>query len=157
MELSLASKVWIYQSNRAFNDTETERLHSILSDFTASWTAHNQALKASYELRNQRFIILIVDETQAGASGCSIDKSVHLMKAIEQEFKVDLFDRFQIAWKEGDAIKVSNRAEFEQLIADKTINKDTIVFNNLVKNLQELNECWETPIQQSWHARVFSL
>ena len=79
------------------------------------------------------------------------------MKAIEQEFKVDLFDRFQIAWKEGDAIKVSNRAEFEQLIADKTINKDTIVFNNLVKNLQELNECWETPIQQSWHARVFSL
>ena len=157
MELSLASKVWIYQSNRVFTDTELERLHDILTGFTSSWTAHNQQLRASYQIRHQRFLILIVDETQAGASGCSIDKSVHIMKAIEQEFHVDLFDRFQIAWKEGDEIKLASRAEFDQLIAQKTVHEDTIVFNNLVKNLQELEAHWETPMKHSWHARVFSL
>jgi len=43
---------------------------------TISWTAHNNQLKAKGEIRYNRFLILIVDESQAGASGCSIDKSV---------------------------------------------------------------------------------
>ncbi|WP_353138291.1 ABC transporter ATPase [Pseudopedobacter sp.] len=155
MELSLESKVWIYQSNRIFTSAELERLNTILADFTTSWTAHNQQLKASYEIKYQRFIVLIVDETLTGASGCSIDKSVHVMKAIEEEFKVNLFDRFQVAWKEGNEIKITGRSEFESLIQEQKVNAETIVFNNLVKNLSELNHAWEVPLKESWHAKVF--
>ena len=155
MELSLESKVWIYQSNRAFTPEELERLNAILADFTASWTAHNQQLKASYEIKYQRFIVLIVDETLTGASGCSIDKSVHIIKAIEEEFNVNLFDRFQIAWKEDNEIKTTGRSEFESLIQQQKVNAETIVFNNLVKNLSEFKNVWEVPLKESWHAKVF--
>ncbi|ADY52837.1 hypothetical protein Pedsa_2288 [Pseudopedobacter saltans DSM 12145] len=155
MELSLDSKVWIYQSDRLFTTAELDRLELLLNDFTKSWTAHNQQLKASYEIKYQRFVILIVDETAATASGCSIDKSVHLMKSIEQEFSVNLFDRFQIAWKDGNDIKIAGRSDFEQLIQNQSINSDTIVFNNLVKSLSDFRTSWEVPIKESWHAKVF--
>lgn len=155
MELSLESKVWIYQSNRIFTPEELERLHLILDDFTRGWTAHNQQLKAKYLIKYNQFIALVVDETASKASGCSIDKSVHLMKSIENEFGVNMFDRFLIAWKEGDNIKTTERADFEELIQKKAVDADTIVFNNLVQNLADFNTSWEVPLKNSWHAKVF--
>src|SRR5690606_32974224 len=111
MIYSPQSKVWIYQSNRLFSNTDLDYLHTVLNTFVQNWSAHNHNLKAGYEIRHQRFIVLIVDETQTGASGCSIDKSVHLMKQIEEHLSIDLFDRFQIAWKEGENIRISNKSE----------------------------------------------
>lgn len=157
MEFNPLSRVWIYQSNRLFKAEELSLLHNKLSAFTQSWTAHNQELKAAYEIRYNCFIILIVDETQASASGCSIDKSTHLMKEIEQELNVNLFDRFQLAWKDSDEIKITDRTHFEKLISEGAINKETIVYNNLVNSLEQLNTAWEIPLKDSWHARVFAV
>src|SRR5690606_2667755 len=151
------SRVWIYQSNRLFTAEELNSLHQKLNAFTGGWTAHNQQLKAGYEIRYNSFIILIVDETQANASGCSIDKSTHLMKEIEQELNVKLFDRFQLAWKDGDEIKITDRDNFEKLINEGKINKETTVFNNMVNSLEQLNTSWEVPLKDSWHARVFTV
>lgn len=157
MIFSPKSKVWIYQSSREFTNQELDFLNEKLNAFTTSWTAHNQQLTAGYELKYGYFIILIVDETAAGASGCSIDKSVHLMKEIEQELDLNLFDRFQIAWKSDGNIRISSRDEFEQLIEQGLINNQTQVFNNLVKDYSEYLISWETPLAKSWHARVFNL
>jgi hypothetical protein len=157
MIYSPQSKVWIYQSNRLFSNTDLDYLHTVLNTFVQNWSAHNHNLKAGYEIRHQRFIVLIVDETQTGASGCSIDKSVHLMKQIEEHLSIDLFDRFQIAWKEGENIRISNKSEFENLLVSETINANTIVFNNLVKSYEEYLNQWETPIIKSWHFKVFAV
>ncbi|MFD1628643.1 ABC transporter ATPase [Pseudopedobacter beijingensis] len=155
MELSQESKVWIYQSDREFTEAELQQLTALLTDFTSSWTAHNQELKASFKIAYNRFIILLVDETLTGASGCSIDKSVRLMKDIEQEFGINLFDRFNIAWKEEDMVKTADRATFENLVKNNSIHAQTTVFNNLVKTLGEFEASWETPLENSWHARFF--
>jgi hypothetical protein len=50
------------------------------SNFCIQWTAHGANLKAYGEVRHHRFIVMIVDETAAGASGCSIDKSIHFIR-----------------------------------------------------------------------------
>ncbi|OAQ40574.1 ABC transporter ATPase [Pedobacter psychrophilus] len=152
-----AARVWIYQSDRVFNTEEIVSLNQILKDFTITWTAHNQQLKADFEIKYNRFIILIVDEQQAGASGCSIDKSVHLMQEIEKQFNVNLFDRFHIAWKENDDVKSGSRDEFEHQIKIGNINQETIVFNNLVSNYDQLYTTWEIPFKNSWHSKVFKL
>lgn len=155
MEFSAASKIWIYQSDRELSETETEKLQALLNQFASSWTAHNQQLKAAAQVMYNRFVVLLVDESQAGASGCSIDKSVHFMKAIEQEFGINLFDRFNTAYVAGDQILSANRAEFERLLKEGKVNNETIVFNNLVANLQDFNTKWRVPLKDSWHARVF--
>lgn len=157
MIFSPQSKVWFYQSDKLFNASDLAYLHDKLSAFTESWSAHNQQLKAGYEIRYDHFIVLIVDETLTGASGCSIDKSVHLMKEIEQQLNINLFDRFQIAWKDGERLTISNKSAFEQLVTTGAVNKDTIVFNNLVTNYQEYQNSWETTMSNSWHARVFDI
>jgi hypothetical protein len=155
MNFSENSKVWIYQSNRELAAAEVDQITKSLHDFTADWTAHNNQLKATAEIRYKRFIILVVDETQAGASGCSIDKSVNLMKALEQEFNINLFDRFNIAYRDGDAIKSVGRFEFEELIKHGKVGAETIVFNNLVPDLKSLDSQWEVPFKSSWHKQVF--
>jgi len=155
MIFSENSRVWVYQSNKELTDTAVLALQVQLDSFTKGWTAHNNQLKAKAEIRYNRFIVLIVDESQAGASGCSIDKSVHFMQQLEQQFGINLFDRFNLAYRNGDKVLSAPRHAFEELLVNKTINTDTIVFNNMVQNLGELQTKWEVPFKDSWHIQLF--
>lgn len=156
MTFSPQSKIWVYQSNRAFTDTEAVSIQQKLNDFTAQWKAHGHQLNAKAEVIYQFFIVFTVDEASAGVTGCSIDASVRIIKEIEQEFGVDLFDRFNMAYRIDNKIIVSNKEDFETLVSIKTVGPDTIVFNNLVQNLEEFQTKWEIPFEQSWHSKVFA-
>ena len=155
MEISKKSRVWIYQSNRPFTSAEEQTIISQLNKFISQWEAHGNKLTAAAEVRYNRFIILMVDEEQAGASGCSIDKSVNLIKQFEQDFEINLFDRFNIAYRNNTEIISCNREEFEKLITEGSVTENTIVFNNLAQTVNELESNWEVPFRNSWHARVF--
>lgn len=155
MQFSENSRVWVYQANRELTAAETAEIQAEMNNFTIGWTAHSSQLKAKAEIRYNRFLILIVDESQAGASGCSIDKSVHFMQYVEQKFGINLFDRFNLAYREGEEVLSLPRQAFEQKIREKQISTDTIVFNNMVQNLNELNNKWEVPFKDSWHIQLF--
>ncbi|MDB5015935.1 MAG: transporter ATPase [Mucilaginibacter sp.] len=155
MQFSENSRVWVYQSDKKLSDTEVQQIQSLLNEFTTGWTAHNNQLKAKAEIRYNRFLILIVDESQAGASGCSIDKSVHFMQQLEKQFGIKLFDRFNLAFREGNEVLSAPRHDFEALLKQGSINTDTIVFNNMVQNLNELQTKWEVPFKDSWHIQLF--
>ncbi|MFD1258121.1 ABC transporter ATPase [Mucilaginibacter terrae] len=155
MQFSENSRVWIYQSNKELTANQTAQLQNQLSAFAQNWTAHNNQLKATAIMQYNRFILLVVDENQAGASGCSIDKSVRFMKDLENEYQINLFDRFNLAYRNGEQITSVSRNEFEDLIKAGTITENTIVFNNLVQTLAELQTKWEVPLKDSWHIQLF--
>ena len=155
MQFSENSRVWIYQADRELTPAETNDIQNKLNAFAQGWTAHNNQLKAKAEVRYNRFLILVVDETQAGASGCSIDKSVHFMQQLQQQYNINLFDRFNLAYRSGNEVLSAPRAQFEELIQQGGITADTIVFNNLAKDLSELQTKWEVPFKNSWHAQLF--
>jgi len=155
MQFSENSRVWVYQADKKLSDSEVEQIKSQLDSFTTGWTAHNNQLKATAEVRYNRFLILIVDESQAGASGCSIDKSVNFMKQIGEQFNINLLDRFNLAYREGDEVKSAPRHDFEAMIKQGSINTDTIVYNNMVQNMSELQNKWEVPFKDSWHIQLF--
>ena len=148
-------RIWIYQADRQLTDREKAQVLDKLGSFTAQWRAHGKPLAAKAEIRHDRFIIVMVDDAVAPPTGCSIDKSVHLLKEIEGETGLTLFDRMQVAYREGGQISVVSRAEFEQLITEGRVTDDTIVFNNLVATYPELETHWEVPLRDSWHAKVF--
>lgn len=155
MKFSPQSRVWIYQSDRKLTDQEVQQIQPELDKFATNWTAHNNQLKAKGEVRYNRFFILIVDESQAGASGCSIDKSVHFMQQVQQHLGINLFDRFNLAYRDGEEVLSLPRHGFEAKLKDGSINKQTIVYNNLVQNLTELETKWEVPFKDSWHIQLF--
>lgn len=155
MQFSENSRVWIYQSDKELTAEQTQKLQQQLNNFTENWTAHNHQLKAAAMVKYNRFIMLLVDESQAGATGCSIDKSVHLMKQLEQEYHINLFDRFNLAYRTDSGIDSAPRAQFEELIKAGVIDENTVVFNNMVQTLADLQTKWEVPLKISWHMQLF--
>ena len=77
------------------------------------------------------------------------------MKQVEQHFGINLFDRFNLAYRNGEEILSVPRHTFEELLTNKTIKADTTVFNNMVQTLNDLQTKWEVPFKDSWHARLF--
>ncbi|MEC3878390.1 ABC transporter ATPase [Parapedobacter sp. 10938] len=148
-------RIWIYQADRQLTAADKAKVQDKLALFTADWKAHGQPLAAKAEIRYDRFIILMVDDAIAPPTGCSIDKSVYLLKEIEEETGLNLFDRLQMAYRKGEQIVAAPRHEFERLIAEKEVTEDTIVFNNLITSYPELDTHWEVPMKESWHAQVF--
>ena len=147
------ARVWVYQSNREFSTEEVEKISFLTKEFLNTWTAHNQELNASFEIRYHIFLIIMIDGKHALASGCSIDKSIHFIRNIERQFTISLLDRQIVALKEAGKINLLKRKDFEKMI-EKEISLDTIVFNNLVQTKHELNTKWEIPIRDSWHAGI---
>ncbi len=137
-------------SSRPFTDLETTEIEIAVNHFAKAWTAHGSNLKASGEVRFNRFIILMVDESHAGASGCSIDKSVHFIKSLEQQFDVEFFNRLLFAWKERDEIHVSTLSAFPALYNNHEITDETIVFDNNVTTKKQFDERWLVILRDSW-------
>jgi hypothetical protein len=150
MNLSDQSRIWIYLSSRYLTDAEVEEINLLLQQFCIQWTAHGANLRAFGEVRHHRFIVLMVDETAAGASGCSIDKSVHFIQQIENQFDVRLFNRMLVAWKEGEEIHVSNLDGLQKLFDDGVISEHTVVFDTTVMTKKDLDTGFEISLGQSW-------
>lgn len=149
------SRVWIYQANRSFSEEELTEIKQKLDTFITNWTAHGSDLNAGYDIRYKRFIILAVDQTSQSATGCSIDASVRFIQQLEQDYNVDLMDKMNVSYKQGQFVAHKTLLDFKKMVKDKAVSKNTIVFNNLVTNIGELNENWEVPAEQSWHSRLF--
>lgn len=147
------ARVWIYQADRLFTELEVSQLKEKLAQFTEQWVSHNRQLRAAGDVLHDRFVVLMVDESQAGASGCSIDKSVYFLQHLEQAFGVRLFDRLNFAWLENSEVKTAPSEAFPDLYTAGAIGPETLVFDNLVKTKGELEEKWLKPLNQSWHKR----
>ena len=148
------SRVWIYTTNRPLTEAEVVETQQALDIFAKQWTAHNQALQAKAEVFQNQFVILMVDETRAGASGCSIDKSVHFLEGLGQELGIDFFERMRFAWAENEEMKFADRVEFSANVAEGKITEGTLVVNTLAQTKQDLEEKWLVPFGKSWHRRL---
>lgn len=153
--LPLESRVWIYQSNRKFTDDEITEIEQAIQDFVANWSAHGTSLEASYLIKYSRFIIFAVNQEVQAATGCSIDSSVQFIQDLESKYQVDLLDKMNVTFKNGEFIAHKTLLEFKKMAKDKAVSGSTIVFNNLINTIQEFNESWEIPAEESWHSRFF--
>jgi hypothetical protein len=150
-------RIWVYQANRVLTEDESEYIQKSGMLFVSGWAAHGKPLRADVLVIRNLFVVVMVDEAQAKASGCSIDKSVSWINAIGQEFQIDFLDRMQIAWLDDNgSLQINPMAEFETLASKGQIESDTLVFNNLVFSGKELKNAWMIPAHESWHNRFFS-
>jgi hypothetical protein len=145
-----AARVWIYQSNRPFTDAETAAITAEVKAFAQNWLSHGAPVKAFGTVLYNQFIILMADETQTSMGGCSTDSSVRLIKAIEQELGVDLFNRQLLAFMIDGDIQLIPLAQLNEALQNGTINADTFYCNNTVLTKKELEQQWLIPVKESW-------
>jgi|ERR1041385_1581411 hypothetical protein len=151
------SKIWIYQSDRNLTDLEIAEIKKKSAMFLIDWSSHGNTMLATIDILHNRFIVVLVDEEAATASGCGIDKSVRFMQQLEKDYLLNLFDRLLVTFRdENGIIRGTKLQEFEQLVEKGALNGDTIVFNNLVATKEEMLTKWEVPMKKSWHARMLA-
>lgn len=149
------ARIWVYQSNRPFNEDELKQIKKDLEAFLTQWTAHGSDLNAGYELPYNRFIVIGLDQAATAASGCSIDASVHFLQALESAYGVTLLDRMNVTYKQGPYLAYKSLDDFRKMAKARSVSEKTIVFNNLVANKHDYTENWEVPAAESWHSRFF--
>ncbi len=153
--LAPESRVWIYGAERALTKEETKLVRERAQEFVSQWVSHAQDLNAGADVLHNRFLVLAVDETQAEASGCSIDGSVNFVQSLGAEIGVDFFNRMRFSYRDDSgSIHTVGREEFKLLYSQGQLKNESIVFDPLVKELGELRQIFERPLEDSWHSRM---
>jgi len=143
-EMSNDSKIWIYQSNRKFIDTELDEINDLIIKFLNTWTAHGSELLTSFEIKYNRFIIIALNESVKPATGCSIDTLYNEIKKLEQLFKLDFLDSSILYLKINEEIKSIVFTEIQNIE-----DSNTLFFDTTIKKKKEIDN-WLIPIKDGW-------
>ena len=145
-----SSKVWIYQSSRAFIEKEEKEVNEQLYQFYSQWQAHGASVKGWAKLLFRQFVVIMADETDVMVSGCSTDSSVRVIKSLERQYDVNFFDRMMITFLIKNKAEMLPFTQVQYAIDKGYVNKDTLLFNNVAETKKELMENWLVPLSKSW-------
>ena len=147
------ARIWIYQANKEIPAGYRPRIGEAIDRFANEWVSHNRELVAAGELVDGRFIVLAVDDSRVGPSGCSIDSSVRFIQSLGDTLDVDFFDRLNFAYERDGAISTAHKDDFKELYAAGAIDDKTTVYDNLVKTVGDFRMRWKIPLGNSWMKR----
>ncbi len=146
-------RIWIYVANRPLEEAEVSAINSRLQEFCTSWAAHGNQLHAEFGIYHNQLLVLGVDEEVEAASGCSIDSSSAIFKQIDLDFQLNIFDRMNLSFLEGDKIRLVRLSELSQAYHAGIINDDSVFLDNAVSVLSDLRTRWQVPFKNSWAFR----
>ena len=149
------ARLWVYQSDRRLTEKEQVLIGERTQQFIDQVAAQGSGLTATYVLEGAHFLVIMVDERFAEASGCSIDASVGLVRDLEKVLQLSFLDRSKVAVKIDDEITLLPLNSIKKSIAEGLIDQHTVVFNNAVSNYADWKNNWRQKASDSWMARFF--
>tara|TARA_B100001059_G_C17805467_1_gene568849 strand:- start:345 stop:827 length:483 start_codon:yes stop_codon:yes gene_type:complete len=144
------SRIWIYQSNRDFNESEIAVINNKTTSFLDNWQAHGKDLECSYSIIDKRFIVIAVNERVNPIGGCSIDFSLQLIKDISNTIGIDLLNRLVVNLKIDNRLESLSLGDLKNKIKDGDFSPETIIFNTAINSKSELLNNFEIDIKSSW-------
>jgi hypothetical protein len=151
-----SARIWLYQADRKLTREEQDTISSKLLSFTNQWVAHNQPLRSSFLILHDQFVVLAVDESYSGASGCSIDSSVHVIRSLVDEMQVDFFNRANVAFWIDEEVKTLSLSGLAEKLEEGFWNANTIVFDNTILTIGALKSKWMVQARNSWLRRYLA-
>jgi hypothetical protein len=147
------ARVWVYKTVRDLSQAEQNLVRDRGAAFTGSWAAHGSPLDATVDVLYDRFVVVAVDEDQALASGCSIDKSVGFIKQLEHDLNLMLTDRMIVVYEHDGRVTSCRLQDLPQLLKEGHLTADTIVFDDLLPTLGDLRTRFKAPLRSTWLER----
>ena len=149
LELANNSRIWIYPSSRKFYDSEISNLKQKVETFLEGWL--EDEVKCAFQLKYNRFLVFGTEKEAIITS--EIDQLVAFILQLQSDYKVELLDRMNACFKQGEYVQYKELKEFQKLIKQKAVSKKTIVFDNLLESKKDFDSFWEIPISESWYSR----
>lgn len=151
-----SARIWIYQTSRPLTDAELAATNPLLTKFVADWTSHGRALQAGVAFLHRQFLVVGLDESQAGASGCSIDASVHFVQQIERLLTIELLNKSRLAFlTDTGAVQLHDRRELREAAATGALAPESLYFDNTISTKAQLKASWPMPADQTWLRKYF--
>ncbi|MBS1573123.1 MAG: hypothetical protein JST62_12060 [Bacteroidetes bacterium] len=143
-------KILIYPASRQMSAKEVKEITEKLFDFLPSWNAHGKSLSSSFKIDFSQFIIISIDEEKVQTSGCSIDSLNGLLKQIDQEYQLGLFDRMKACFVENQTVKTMKLQDFRNAIKNKEISTEIEVFDFSKNTYISYLSDFKLPLYRSW-------
>ena len=147
------ARLWIYQADRKFSVAEEEAIDGEMRVFCEQWVAHGNPLKTSFTIDRSQFLILGVDEGAAGASGCSIDGSVRLLKSLQERMGIDFLSRSKVPFLIDGNVKLIPVREMKEAFASGILGPATPTFHLLAATKGVWKENWIMLAEKTWLAQ----
>lgn len=144
------SRVWIYQSSRPFVEKEEKEINEQLYQFYVQWQSHGTPVKGWAKLLFGQFVIIIADENDFRVSGCSTDSSVRVIKSIERQYSVNMFDRMLLTFYVKGKAQMLPFNQLQFAVERGYITRDTLMFNNVVETKADIFTKWIVPVEHTW-------
>lgn len=154
-QLPTHSRIWVYQAARAFSSEEKELISTSLKQFCEGWNTHGNLMPTSFQILEEQFIVLGVDESSLGASGCSIDGSVRILRELEKQLEINLTDQGKVSFKKSEGqVTVYPSLGIKSKVLSGEIERETLVLNPMVKIKKDLENVWISA-NESWLNKYF--
>lgn len=143
-------RVIIYPASRTFTPKESKVITEKLYDFLSTWAAHGKPLSSSFKIEKNQFIVVCVDEEIEAASGCSIDALGQIMRTIDSEFQLGLFDRMKASFVENGEVKTLQLQDFRKALREGELSSDIEVFDFSKNTYVAFLSDFLLPLKRSW-------
>jgi hypothetical protein len=146
-----SARIWVFGSDRPVTGPAAERLLGEVDRFLGEWRAHGAPLRCARLWADNRFLVVGVDQTDANASGCSIDGLFRALQGLEREIGARLVGGGRVYYRDHAGVAQSAaRAELDDLVARGVIGPDTVVFDTSITDLGEWRARFEQPARKTW-------
>jgi len=150
-----ASRVWIFGSDRPLTEAGTTALLKGVEEHLANWKAHGEPLTVGSQLRDGRFLAIAVDQSTAGATGCSIDGLFRVLQGLEGAVGANFVGGGRVFYRGAEGVVQSTtRDQVPALVGSGAITKDTVVFDTSLTDLGNFRSGFEKRAKQSWIAAL---
>jgi hypothetical protein len=146
-----ASRVWVFGSDRPLTEEGTTALLKGVEAHLTDWKAHGAPLTVGSQFRDKRFLVVGVDQSTAGASGCSIDGLFRVLQGLEKQIGASMVGGGRVFYRgEAGTVQSTSRDEIPALVQSGAITKDTVVFDTSITDLGAFRSGFEKRAKESW-------
>ena len=149
-----SSKVWIYPASRKLYPQEIPEIKEKIETFLNKWTQQDETILSKYALLYDRFIVVFTTDELVLKTE-TIDQLVAFILQLQKEYELELLDKMNVCFKQGEHVQYKDLKSFKQLIKNRSVNRNTIVFDNRVATKNEFDHFWEIPASESWYDNLF--
>ncbi len=149
------ARVWIFAATDPLDADRAAPMLAAVDEYLRQWHAHGEPLTCGRDWRDDHFLAIGVDQSTAGASGCSIDAMFRILQGLQSSLGTALVGGGRVFWRDsGGAVRCTDRAGFRDLAAPGRVSGDTPVFDTSVVTAAGYRSSFEKPLRNSWHREL---
>ena len=153
---------WLSVFQNRLSDEERLILVEDLTRDLSNWNSHGTPLDKHFRIIANQILLIVLDESSEGASGCSIDAMLAIVKKLANSHGLSIFSPDQVVyWDENNNyFKALPRKQFKEDLLGKQISPSVLIVDSsrsdfasdevssIVEDVRKLS--FVQPLNKSW-------